>query len=83
MGFSFSSEQHSGGFIKSNKHCINENIIVLLVFLQQTDVYGCITEVAKTKLFQLKRTGYENKLYVEAKIKEEDTGRHHLAERAM
>uniref|UniRef100_A0A8C5TPK5 Alpha-2-macroglobulin n=1 Tax=Malurus cyaneus samueli TaxID=2593467 RepID=A0A8C5TPK5_9PASS len=30
--------------------------------------------VVKTKLFQLKRSGYENKLHVEAKIKEEDTG---------
>lgn len=57
--------------------------MVLLVFLQQTDIYGCISEVVKTKLFQLKRTGYENKLRVEAKIKEEGTGMDHLDERAM
>uniref|UniRef100_A0A8C9MET8 Alpha-2-macroglobulin-like n=1 Tax=Serinus canaria TaxID=9135 RepID=A0A8C9MET8_SERCA len=43
-------------------------------FSGQTDIYGCISEVVKTKLFQLKRGGYENKLHVEAKIKEEDTG---------
>ncbi|NWI96005.1 A2MG protein, partial [Pitta sordida] len=43
-------------------------------FSGQTDNYGCISETVKTKLFQLKRTGYENKLHVEAKIKEEDTG---------
>uniref|UniRef100_A0A8C0UMY6 Alpha-2-macroglobulin-like n=1 Tax=Cyanistes caeruleus TaxID=156563 RepID=A0A8C0UMY6_CYACU len=43
-------------------------------FSGQTDIYGCISEVVKTKLFQLKRSGYENKLHVEAKIKEEDTG---------
>ncbi|XP_059347750.1 alpha-2-macroglobulin [Ammospiza nelsoni] len=43
-------------------------------FSGQTDIYGCISEVVKTKLFQLKRRGYENKLHVEAKIKEEDTG---------
>uniref|UniRef100_A0A8U8BRB9 Uncharacterized protein n=1 Tax=Geospiza parvula TaxID=87175 RepID=A0A8U8BRB9_GEOPR len=43
-------------------------------FSGQTDIYGCISEVVKTKLFQLKRRGYENKLRVEAKIKEEDTG---------
>ncbi|XP_010001340.1 PREDICTED: alpha-2-macroglobulin [Chaetura pelagica] len=43
-------------------------------FSGQTDNYGCISEVVKTKLFQLKRSGYENKLHVEAKIKEEDTG---------
>ncbi|KAM7032187.1 alpha-2-macroglobulin [Passerculus sandwichensis] len=43
-------------------------------FSGQTDIYGCISEVVNTKLFQLKRRGYENKLHVEAKIKEEDTG---------
>ncbi|XP_053925174.1 alpha-2-macroglobulin isoform X2 [Cuculus canorus] len=43
-------------------------------FSGQTDNYGCVSEVVKTKLFQLKRNGYENKLHVEAKIKEEETG---------
>ncbi|KAJ7399906.1 hypothetical protein BTVI_111483 [Pitangus sulphuratus] len=43
-------------------------------FSGHTDNYGCISETVKTKLFQLKRGGYQNKLYVEAKIKEEDTG---------
>ncbi|NXK41924.1 A2MG protein, partial [Piprites chloris] len=43
-------------------------------FSGRTDNYGCISEIVKTKLFQLKRGGYQNKLYVEAKIKEEDTG---------
>uniref|UniRef100_A0A8C9L1L0 Alpha-2-macroglobulin-like n=1 Tax=Serinus canaria TaxID=9135 RepID=A0A8C9L1L0_SERCA len=43
-------------------------------FSGQVNIYGCISEVVKTKLFQLKRGGYENKLHVEAKIKEEDTG---------
>uniref|UniRef100_A0A8U8BQG9 Uncharacterized protein n=1 Tax=Geospiza parvula TaxID=87175 RepID=A0A8U8BQG9_GEOPR len=43
-------------------------------FSGQVNIYGCISEVVKTKLFQLKRRGYENKLRVEAKIKEEDTG---------
>ncbi|KAM4671516.1 alpha-2-macroglobulin-like isoform 2-T2 [Amazona ochrocephala] len=43
-------------------------------FSEQTDNYGCISEMVKTKLFQLKRNGYENKLHVEAKIKEEETG---------
>ncbi|XP_068022131.1 alpha-2-macroglobulin-like [Melanerpes formicivorus] len=43
-------------------------------FSGQADNYGCISEVVKTKLFQLKRSGYENKLHVEAKIKEEGTG---------
>uniref|UniRef100_A0A8C0UN50 Alpha-2-macroglobulin-like n=1 Tax=Cyanistes caeruleus TaxID=156563 RepID=A0A8C0UN50_CYACU len=52
-------------------------------FSGQVNIYGCISEVVKTKLFQLKRSGYENKLHVEAKIKEEDTGMDHLDERAM
>ncbi|XP_064904467.1 alpha-2-macroglobulin isoform X5 [Columba livia] len=43
-------------------------------FSGQTDNNGCISEMVKTKLFQLKRSGYENKLRVEAKIKEEETG---------
>uniref|UniRef100_A0A8B9C809 Alpha-2-macroglobulin n=1 Tax=Anser brachyrhynchus TaxID=132585 RepID=A0A8B9C809_9AVES len=43
-------------------------------FSGQTDNHGCVSEVVKTKLFQLKRSGYENKLHVEAKIKEEETG---------
>ncbi|XP_009465522.1 PREDICTED: alpha-2-macroglobulin-like [Nipponia nippon] len=43
-------------------------------FSGQTDNYGCISETVKTKLFQLKRSGYQNKLHVEAKIKEEETG---------
>ncbi|XP_032534613.1 alpha-2-macroglobulin isoform X1 [Chiroxiphia lanceolata] len=43
-------------------------------FSGHADNYGCISETVKTKLFQLKRGGYENKLHVEAKIKEEDTG---------
>eukprot|EP00076_Gallus_gallus_P033040 XP_024998578.1 alpha-2-macroglobulin isoform X2 [Gallus gallus] len=43
-------------------------------FSGQTDNYGCISKLVKTKLFQLKRTGYENKLHVDAKIEEEETG---------
>uniref|UniRef100_A0A8C3TWX0 Alpha-2-macroglobulin n=1 Tax=Catharus ustulatus TaxID=91951 RepID=A0A8C3TWX0_CATUS len=43
-------------------------------FSGQVNIYGCTSEVVKTKLFQLKRHGYKNKLSVEAKIKEEDTG---------
>ncbi|NXC37818.1 A2MG protein, partial [Penelope pileata] len=43
-------------------------------FSGQVNNHGCISKLVKTKLFQLKRTGYENKLHVEAKIKEEETG---------
>jgi len=57
--------------------------MVLFVFLQQTDNYGCISQMVKTKLFQLKRGGYENKLHVEAKIKEEETGMSHRDQRTV
>uniref|UniRef100_A0A8C8SR88 Alpha-2-macroglobulin n=1 Tax=Pelusios castaneus TaxID=367368 RepID=A0A8C8SR88_9SAUR len=43
-------------------------------FSGQVDNHGCISEVVKTKIFQLRRAGYENKIQVEAKIKEEETG---------
>lgn len=52
--------------------------MVFFVSFQQTDNNGCISEMVKTKLFQLKRSGYENKLRVEAKIKEEETGMNYL-----
>ncbi|XP_072279933.1 alpha-2-macroglobulin-like [Pyxicephalus adspersus] len=40
----------------------------------ETDNNGCFSEVVKTKVFQLRRSGYENKLTVTAKITEEGTG---------
>ncbi|XP_039392342.1 alpha-2-macroglobulin-like isoform X2 [Mauremys reevesii] len=43
-------------------------------FSGQADSHGCISEVVKTKIFQLRRAGYEDKIQVEAKIKEEETG---------
>uniref|UniRef100_A0A8C3M1M4 Alpha-2-macroglobulin n=1 Tax=Chrysolophus pictus TaxID=9089 RepID=A0A8C3M1M4_CHRPC len=43
-------------------------------FSGQTDNHGCISKLVKTKLFQLKRIGYENKLHVDARIEEEETG---------
>ncbi|XP_074839737.1 alpha-2-macroglobulin-like isoform X2 [Carettochelys insculpta] len=43
-------------------------------FSGQADSQGCISEVANTKIFQLRRTGYYDKIQVEAKIKEQETG---------
>ncbi|EMP39670.1 Alpha-2-macroglobulin [Chelonia mydas] len=43
-------------------------------FSGQADSHGCISEVVKTKIFQLRRAGYEDKIHVEANIKEEETG---------
>ncbi|XP_068557479.1 alpha-2-macroglobulin [Anas acuta] len=61
-------------FLYSSSCYDEESKAVCEEFSGQTDNHGCISEVVKTKLFQLKRSGYENKLYVEAKIKEEETG---------
>lgn len=72
----------SDGSIKFDKR-IHETIMVLFVLLRQTDNFGCVSETVKTKLFQLKRGGYEKKLYVEAKIKEEETGMSPLEQRAV
>uniref|UniRef100_A0A8C3LZ48 Alpha-2-macroglobulin n=1 Tax=Chrysolophus pictus TaxID=9089 RepID=A0A8C3LZ48_CHRPC len=43
-------------------------------FSGQVNNHGCISKLVKTKLFQLKRIGYENKLHVDARIEEEETG---------
>ncbi|XP_072844543.2 alpha-2-macroglobulin [Pogona vitticeps] len=43
-------------------------------FSGEADVHGCLTQLVKTKTFQLKRDGYSMKLDVEGKIKEEGTG---------
>uniref|UniRef100_A0A8D2AJW3 PZP alpha-2-macroglobulin like n=1 Tax=Sciurus vulgaris TaxID=55149 RepID=A0A8D2AJW3_SCIVU len=42
-------------------------------FSQQLNSNGCITQEVKTNLFQIKNKGYEMKLRVEAKIREEGT----------
>ncbi|XP_015983530.2 pregnancy zone protein-like [Rousettus aegyptiacus] len=41
---------------------------------QQADSKGCFTQLIKTKLFQLTQRGYDMKIKVEAKIREEGTG---------
>ncbi|XP_049483008.1 alpha-2-macroglobulin-like [Panthera uncia] len=42
-------------------------------FSQQLNSQGCFSQQIKTKIFQMKRQGYEMKLEVEAKIQEEGT----------
>uniref|UniRef100_A0A8C3HPL3 Alpha-2-macroglobulin bait region domain-containing protein n=1 Tax=Chrysemys picta bellii TaxID=8478 RepID=A0A8C3HPL3_CHRPI len=41
---------------------------------READVRGCVSNVVKTKIFQLKRKSYEMKIEVEGKITEEGTG---------
>uniref|UniRef100_A0A8C9GTB7 Alpha-2-macroglobulin n=1 Tax=Piliocolobus tephrosceles TaxID=591936 RepID=A0A8C9GTB7_9PRIM len=43
-------------------------------FSQQTDTEGCFTQLIKTKIFQLRRKGYDMTIHVEAKVKEKGTG---------
>ncbi|XP_028610189.1 pregnancy zone protein-like [Grammomys surdaster] len=43
-------------------------------FSKQADDKGCFRQVVKTKVFQLRQEGYNMKIEVEAKIKEEGTG---------
>ncbi|VCX41196.1 unnamed protein product [Gulo gulo] len=42
-------------------------------FSHQLNSQGCVSQQVKTKIFQMKRQGYEMKLEVEAKIQEEGT----------
>ncbi|XP_015362786.1 pregnancy zone protein-like isoform X1 [Marmota marmota marmota] len=43
-------------------------------FSQQADNKGCFTQLVKTKVFQLRQTGYDMRIQVEATIREEATG---------
>ncbi|XP_062978761.1 alpha-2-macroglobulin-like isoform X2 [Elgaria multicarinata webbii] len=43
-------------------------------FSGTADAHGCFSHLVKTKVFQLKRSGYQMKLDVECKITEEGTG---------
>ncbi|XP_058414822.1 alpha-2-macroglobulin [Diceros bicornis minor] len=43
-------------------------------FSQQLNSQGCFSQQVKTKIFQLKKVGFEMELVVEAKIQEEGTG---------
>ncbi|NXO02970.1 A2MG protein, partial [Rhinopomastus cyanomelas] len=62
-------------FERAGTSCYGEEATAVCdEFSGHTDNYGCVSETVKTKLFQLKRSGYKNKLHVEAKIKEDETG---------
>ncbi|TFJ98947.1 caM kinase-like vesicle-associated protein [Platysternon megacephalum] len=62
-------------FSQSRSHCYGrEAEAVCEEFTRQADVRGCVSNVVKTKIFQLKRKGYEMKIEVQGKITEEGTG---------
>ncbi|KAL1791017.1 pregnancy zone protein-like, partial [Sigmodon hispidus] len=58
---------------RSNCHGRNSQSICE-EFKQQADDRGCFRQVIKTKVFQLRQRGYDMKINVEAKVKEEGTG---------
>ncbi|XP_044854084.1 alpha-2-macroglobulin-like isoform X2 [Mauremys mutica] len=62
-------------FSQSRSHCYGrEAEAVCEEFTRQADVRGCVSNVVKTKIFQLKRKGYEMKIEVQGKLTEEGTG---------
>ncbi|XP_043377898.1 alpha-2-macroglobulin isoform X1 [Chelonia mydas] len=62
-------------FSQSRSRCYGrEAEAVCEEFTRQADVRGCVSNVVKTKIFQLKRKGYEMKIEVQGKITEEGTG---------
>ncbi|TFJ98938.1 Alpha-2-macroglobulin [Platysternon megacephalum] len=62
-------------FSQSRSHCYGrEAEAVCEEFTRQADIRGCVSNVVKTKIFQLKRKGYEMKIEVQGKITEEGTG---------
>ncbi|XP_044155176.1 LOW QUALITY PROTEIN: alpha-2-macroglobulin-like [Bufo gargarizans] len=61
-------------FTDSYSSCRLEQRSVCEDFSHEADKTGCFSQVVKTKIFQLKRSGYEMKLVASAKITEEGTG---------
>ncbi|XP_044854314.1 alpha-2-macroglobulin-like [Mauremys mutica] len=62
-------------FSQSRSHCYGrEAEAVCEEFTRQADVRGCVSNVVKTKIFQLKRKAYEMKIEVQGKLTEEGTG---------
>lgn len=61
-------------FSNSYSSCRLEEKSVCEDLSHQADKNGCFSQVVKTKVFQLKRSGYDMKLIASAKITEEGTG---------
>ncbi|XP_030393678.1 alpha-2-macroglobulin-like isoform X1 [Gopherus evgoodei] len=62
-------------FSQSRSRCYGKEAeAVCEEFTRQADVRGCVSNVVKTKIFQLKRKGYKMKIEVQGKITEEGTG---------
>ncbi|OXB53663.1 hypothetical protein ASZ78_013716 [Callipepla squamata] len=63
-------------FSHSASHCYRkEGEAVCEEFTRQADARGCVSAVVRTKIFQLRRRGYEMSIEVQGKITEDGTGR--------
>lgn len=43
-------------------------------FVRRADARGCVSDVVRTKIFQLQRSGYKMNIEVQGKITEDGTG---------
>ncbi|KAM6383238.1 alpha-2-macroglobulin-like isoform 3-T6 [Alca torda] len=62
-------------FSHSSSNCYGKEAkAVCEEFTRQADVHGCVSDVVRTKIFQLQRRGYEMSIEVQGKITEDGTG---------
>ncbi|XP_078532594.1 alpha-2-macroglobulin-like [Lissotriton helveticus] len=61
-------------FSDSYYNCGPESKAICETFTRMADSKGCFAEVVKTKMFQLRRRGYDMKITVNAKMTEKGTG---------
>uniref|UniRef100_A0A8B9UV20 Alpha-2-macroglobulin n=1 Tax=Anas zonorhyncha TaxID=75864 RepID=A0A8B9UV20_9AVES len=62
-------------FSHSGSHCYGKDSeAVCEEFVRQADARGCVSDVVRTKIFQLQRSGYKMNIEVQGKITEDGTG---------
>ncbi|KAI6079820.1 Alpha-2-macroglobulin-like protein [Aix galericulata] len=62
-------------FSNSGSHCYGKDSeAVCEEFVRRADARGCVSDVVRTKIFQLQRSGYKMSIEVQGKITEDGTG---------
>uniref|UniRef100_A0A8B9I8V2 Alpha-2-macroglobulin n=1 Tax=Anser brachyrhynchus TaxID=132585 RepID=A0A8B9I8V2_9AVES len=62
-------------FSHSGSHCYGKDSeAVCEEFVRRADARGCVSDVVRTKIFQLQRRGYKMNIEVQGKITEDGTG---------
>uniref|UniRef100_A0A8B9URF5 Alpha-2-macroglobulin n=1 Tax=Anas zonorhyncha TaxID=75864 RepID=A0A8B9URF5_9AVES len=62
-------------FSHSGSHCYGKDSeAVCEEFVRQVNARGCVSDVVRTKIFQLQRSGYKMNIEVQGKITEDGTG---------